>query len=68
MKLMVNDFCIRCQICESLYPALLKLDVDTDIIDVLVDEVPRHLRADAKAAIRDCAVTAISLSKDAAEE
>ena len=68
MKLKVKDFCIRCQICESLYPALFKLDVDNDIISVLVDEVSDCLMEDAKAAIRDCAVTAIFLTKDAAEE
>lgn len=68
MKLKVKDFCIRCQICESLYPALFKLDVDNDNITVLVDKVSDSLMEEAKAAIRDCAVTAIFLTKDTGEE
>ncbi len=63
MKLKVEDFCIRCQICESLYPGLFKLDVDEDVIDVMVDEVPGDLMDDAKNAIKDCAVTAIRFYK-----
>ncbi len=63
MKLKVEDFCIRCGICLSLYPTLFELDEEGDIINVLVDEVPENLMDDAKDAIKDCAVTAIRFTK-----
>ena len=63
MKLKIEDFCIRCGICLSLYPALFELDEEGDIVKILVDEVPENLMDDAKNAIKDCAVTAIRFSK-----
>lgn len=63
MKLKIEDFCIRCQICASLYPALFEYDEENDVMRVKVDEVSEDKMEAAKGAIRDCAVTAISLTK-----
>ena len=63
MKLIIEDFCIRCRLCQSLYPALFELDFDNDVMIVKVDEVPENLMDEAKNAITDCAVTAIRLTK-----
>ncbi len=63
MKLVIDDFCIRCQICASLYPELFEYDLENDVMRVKCDEVPEHFMEDAKGAIRDCAVTAISFQK-----
>jgi ferredoxin len=53
------DFCIRCGLCEDLYPELFKLNYDGDKIDILYDEIPAGLQEKAKNAMADCAVTAI---------
>ena len=63
MELMIKDFCIRCQICQTLYPELYELDFDGDVMRVRVDEVPEELMEAAKSSIRDCAVTAIYTKK-----
>lgn len=59
MKLQIREFCIRCGMCEDLHPSLFKLNTEADKIDILCDEVPTELEAEAKKAIADCAVTAI---------
>ena len=63
MKLTIEDFCIRCQLCQSLYPELFELDFDNDVMSVKVDEVPEKFMKTAKEAIRDCAVGAIYFIK-----
>jgi ferredoxin len=63
MKLMIKDFCIRCQICHTLYPELYELDFEGDVMRVKVDEVPEELTEAAKSSIRDCAVAAIFVQK-----
>ena len=63
MKLTIEDFCIRCFLCQALYPELFALDFDADLMRVKVDEVPEHLVEQARGAIRDCAVTAIFATK-----
>ena len=63
MKLAIKDFCIRCVMCQSLYPELFELDFENDVMRVKVDEVPSHLVESARNAIRDCAVTAIFVQK-----
>ena len=63
MKLAIEDFCIRCQICSTLYPDLFELDFDNDIMHVKYDEVPEDNVEMAKNAIRDCAVTAIHIKR-----
>jgi len=59
MKLQIREFCIRCGMCEDLHPKLFKLNTEADKIDILCDQVPAELEAEAKKAIADCAVTAI---------
>ncbi len=63
MKLTIEDFCIRCMICQTLYPELFELDFENDIMRVKVDDVPESMLQAAKDAVRDCAVTAISIKK-----
>jgi ferredoxin len=63
MKLTIADYCIRCMLCQTLYPELFGLDFDNDIMQVKVDEVPESLVETAKNAVRDCAVTAIHLKQ-----
>lgn len=63
MKLTIEDFCIRCMLCQSLYPEFFEIDLENDVMRVKVDEVPERLMEAAKNAIRDCAVTAIFMRK-----
>lgn len=63
MKLTIEDYCIRCMICQTLYPELFELDFDNDIMRVKFDNVPDNLVETAKNAIKDCAVTAIYMKK-----
>ncbi len=60
---MIKDFCIRCMLCQTLYPELFELDFDNDIMRVKFEEVPESMAEAAKNAIRDCAVTAIFVQK-----
>ena len=59
MKLTINDYCIRCGICEDLYPDIFKRNYETHNMDVLFEEIPEELQERAKAAAADCAVAAI---------
>lgn len=61
MKIRIDDCCIRCGICEDLYPDLFKRNYETHSIDVLYDEIPKELEKRAIGAAKDCAVTAIRL-------
>lgn len=63
MELTIEDYCIRCMICQTLYPELFELDFDNDMMRVKVDKVPENLLETAKDAIKDCAVTAIHMKK-----
>jgi len=63
MILTIKDFCIRCQICVSLYPDLFEYDLERDVMLPKVDEVPESMVEAARGAARDCAVTAIFLKK-----
>lgn len=63
MRINIEDFCIRCGICVTLYPELYEMDFDEDVIRIKVDEVPTALAEKAKESIKDCAVTAIHLQK-----
>ena len=41
MKLQINNtYCIRCGICEDLYPDLFKRNNEEHVIDILFDEIP----------------------------
>ncbi len=64
MKLYIKDFCVRCGLCEDLYPEIFRLDVDKDEIEIKFDEIPKELEPKAKEAIRDCAIAAIHVDKN----
>lgn len=62
MKLKIEDFCIRCGVCITLYPELFEMDFNEDVVYLKVDEIPDTLTEKAKQSQKDCAVTAIHLS------
>lgn len=61
MKIEISDYCIRCGICEDLYPDLFKRNYEKHCIDILVHEVPPELEARVRKAAADCAVAAIRI-------
>ncbi len=61
MKIEITDYCIRCGLCEDLYPNVFKRNFDTHNIDVLYDEIPADLEETVKKAAEDCAVAAIKI-------
>lgn len=63
MKIQLADYCIRCGLCEDLYPDLFKRNYETHSMDVLYDEIPVELEERAKQAAADCAVAAIRIVK-----
>lgn len=63
MKIKLADYCIRCGICEDLYPDLYKRNYKEHSIDVLYDEIPADLEERAKKSAEDCAVAAIRIVK-----
>ena len=63
MKLTIKDYCVRCGLCEDLYPEIFRLDVAKDEIEIKFDELPESLEEKAKDAMRDCAIAAIFVAK-----
>lgn len=63
MKIEINDYCIRCGICEDLYPDIFKRNYETHNIDVLYDEIPEDKQERAEAAAADCAIGVIKVIK-----
>lgn len=63
MKLIIEDICIRCGICITLYPELYEMDINEDLVRTKIHEIPLALMEKAKQSIKDCAVTAIHLMK-----
>ncbi len=63
MRLKIEDFCIRCGICITLYPELYEMDFIGDQVRMKIDEIPAYLMEKAKQSIKDCAVTAIHINK-----
>ena len=63
MKLTIEDFCIRCGICITLYPDLYEMDFNEDVIRIKVNEITGALTAKALESIKDCAVAAIRFKK-----
>ncbi len=61
MRIELADYCIRCGLCEDLYPDLYKRNYEEHCIDVLYDEIPADLEEGAKKSAEDCAVAAIRL-------
>jgi ferredoxin len=63
MRVELADYCIRCGLCEDLYPDLYKRNYETHSIDVLFEEIPAELEERAQKSADDCAVAAIKLIK-----
>lgn len=63
MKIELADYCIRCGICEDLYPEIFKRNYETHSMDVLFDEIPSGLEERATQSAADCAVAAIKIVK-----
>lgn len=63
MKIKIADYCIRCGICEDLYPDLYKRNYKEHSIDVLFDEIPPELEERTKESAADCAVAAIVIKQ-----
>ncbi len=62
MKLQINNnYCIRCGICEDLYPDLFKRNYKEHVIDILYDEIPKDKEERAVQAAADCAVAVIKV-------
>ncbi len=61
MKIELSDYCIRCGICEDLYPVIFKRNYETHSFDVLIDEIPAEMEDRVKQAVADCAVAAIKI-------
>lgn len=61
MKIKIKEYCVRCGLCQDLYPELFKYNPEIDAIDIKYDEVPEELTEKARKATADCAVTAIFL-------
>ena len=63
MKIELSEYCIRCGICEDLYPDIFKRNYETHSMDVLIEEVPAELEDRVQQAVADCAVAAIKIVK-----
>ena len=63
MKIKIADYCIRCGICEDLYPDIFKRNYEEHCMDILVDEIPAELEERVEQAMADCAVAAIQAVK-----
>ncbi len=61
MKIELNQYCIRCGLCEDLYPDLFKRNYEKHCMDILYDEIPAELEERAHKAAEDCAIAAIKL-------
>lgn len=59
MKINIADYCIRCGICEDLYPDIFKRNYEKHCMDILVDEIEEAMEERVNKAISDCAVAAI---------
>jgi ferredoxin len=63
LKLEIQDFCIRCGICITLYPELFEMDFEKDKVRVKPEIIPESLVKAARQSVKDCAVAAIKLIK-----
>ncbi len=61
MRIELADYCIRCGLCEDLYPEIFKRNYKDHCMDVLYEELPPEMEEKAKEAAADCAVAAIRL-------
>ena len=63
MRVELADYCIRCGICEDLYPELFRRNYEKHCMDILYDEIPGELQEQAQQAAKDCALAAIIIVK-----
>lgn len=63
MKIELADYCIRCGICEDLYPDIFKRNYETHSMDILYNELPAEMDERVTQAVADCAVAAIKIVK-----
>ena len=63
MKLIIEDYCIRCGICIDISADLFEKDNVNDIIRVKFEEIPETLKKDAKEAVKGCAVAAMKIAE-----
>lgn len=61
MRIELADYCIRCGLCEDLYPEIFKRNYEEHCIDVLYEEFPEELEEKVKQSAADCAVAAIRI-------
>ncbi len=61
MKIEIDDYCVRCGICEDLFPELFKRNYEKHCFDVLYDEIPADLEEKAQQSAAECAVAAIRI-------
>jgi ferredoxin len=59
MKLVIEDYCVRCGICVDICADLFELDTVNDVMTVKFDQIPDSLKKAAQEAIEGCAVGAI---------
>ncbi len=64
MRIELAGFCIRCGICEDLYPDLYKRNYQDHCMDVLYETIPAELQERAVQSAADCAVAAIKIIRD----
>lgn len=64
MRLGIREYCIRCGICEDLYPELFHVNLQEDAVEVKYDPIPGELEETARSAMRDCAIAAIYVIKE----
>lgn len=60
MRLEISDYCIRCGLCEDMFPDLFKRNFDEHSFEALYSVIPEELEERAKAAVAECAVAAIT--------
>jgi ferredoxin len=63
MKLYIKEYCVRCGLCEDLYPELFHLNTERDEIEIKYEAIPAEFEEMAKEAMRDCAIAAIFVER-----
>jgi ferredoxin len=61
MRLMIEDYCVRCGICVDTSPDLFEMDEAHEVMRVKFEEIPDSLEKAAVEAAESCAVSAIRI-------